>query len=52
MQKDIQALAEGNSRGHLPSGWERRYTHDNRLYYVDHNTRTTSGVVPFSARVP
>ncbi|KAJ2930924.1 hypothetical protein H1R20_g6189, partial [Candolleomyces eurysporus] len=26
----------------LPPGWERRYDGQNRVYYVDHNARTTS----------
>eukprot|EP00658_Telonema_sp_P-2_P007693 TRINITY_DN12864_c0_g1_i4.p1 TRINITY_DN12864_c0_g1~~TRINITY_DN12864_c0_g1_i4.p1 ORF type:complete len:132 (-),score=21.65 TRINITY_DN12864_c0_g1_i4:113-508(-) len=26
----------------LPPGWEIRLAQDNRIYYVDHNTRTTS----------
>lgn len=26
----------------LPPGWERRYDGQNRVYYVDHNSRTTS----------
>lgn len=26
----------------LPSGWEQRVTAEGRIYYVDHNTRTTS----------
>ncbi|GAA5878981.1 hypothetical protein JCM8547_008682 [Rhodosporidiobolus lusitaniae] len=28
--------------GPLPSGWERRITNRGRVYFVDHNTRTTS----------
>lgn len=28
--------------GPLPSGWEMRLTSTNRVYFVDHNTRTTS----------
>lgn len=28
--------------GPLPPGWERRQDHLNRVYYVDHNTRTTT----------
>mmetsp|Transcript_20765 Transcript_20765/g.29851 ORF Transcript_20765/g.29851 Transcript_20765/m.29851 type:complete len:963 (-) Transcript_20765:164-3052(-) len=31
----------------LPSGWEMRYTKDGRIYYIDHNTRTTHWNVPF-----
>jgi E3 ubiquitin-protein ligase NEDD4 len=28
--------------GPLPSGWEMRLTSNGRVYFVDHNTRTTS----------
>ena len=30
----------------LPAGWERRVTPQNKPYYVDHNTRTTTWVRP------
>jgi atrophin-1 interacting protein 5 (WW domain-containing E3 ubiquitin protein ligase 1) len=30
----------------LPSGWERRLDTKGRLYYVDHNTRTTTWQKP------
>jgi len=26
----------------LPAGWERRFTPNNREYFIDHNSRTTS----------
>ena len=29
-------------RPSLPPGWERRQDTKNRVYYVDHNTRTTT----------
>ena len=32
--------------GSLPVGWEERYTPEDRPYYVDHNTRTTTWVDP------
>ncbi|KAK2737752.1 hypothetical protein FQN57_007399 [Myotisia sp. PD_48] len=32
--------------GDLPSGWEQRYTPEGRVYFVDHNTRTTTWVDP------
>lgn len=35
--------------GPLPSGWEMRLTSTNRVYFVDHNTRTTTWDDP---RVP
>ena len=28
--------------GPLPSGWEMRLTHTGRVYFVDHNTKTTT----------
>ncbi|KAJ7334716.1 hypothetical protein DFH08DRAFT_291679 [Mycena albidolilacea] len=35
----------------LPTGWDRRIDHLGRVYYVDHNTRTTSWIRP-AASVP
>jgi len=32
--------------GSLPAGWEEQRTPDGRLYYVDHNTRSTHWVDP------
>ncbi|KAI1502638.1 HECT-domain-containing protein [Biscogniauxia marginata] len=32
--------------GELPPGWEQRWTPENRPYFVDHNTRTTTWVDP------
>jgi E3 ubiquitin-protein ligase NEDD4 len=32
--------------GSLPAGWEERRTPEGRLYYVDHNTRSTHWVDP------
>lgn len=32
--------------GELPPGWEMRFTPENRPYFVDHNTRTTTWVDP------
>jgi hypothetical protein len=34
----------------LPQGWEPRFTDDSRLYYVDHNTQTTSFKHPKSSK--
>ncbi|KAI4131684.1 MAG: hypothetical protein LQ338_001085 [Usnochroma carphineum] len=31
-----------DSQGRLPAGWERREDNLGRIYYVDHNTRTTT----------
>jgi ankyrin repeat protein len=48
----IQALLEGgadpNLQSSLPPGWECRATSNGRLYYVDHNTETTTWKVPSS----
>ncbi|KAF2812250.1 uncharacterized protein BDZ99DRAFT_346593, partial [Mytilinidion resinicola] len=32
--------------GEFPSGWGQRYTAEGRVYFVDHNTRTTTWVDP------
>lgn len=32
--------------GEMPVGWEQRYTPEGRVYFVDHNTRTTTWVDP------
>ncbi|KAK3682107.1 hypothetical protein B0T22DRAFT_276098 [Podospora appendiculata] len=32
--------------GELPPGWEQRFTPEQRPYFVDHNTRTTTWVDP------
>lgn len=32
--------------GELPAGWEQRHTPEGRVYFVDHNTRTTTWVDP------
>ena len=38
---------DSNSKNEsLPKGFERRYDSKGRVYYVDHNTRTTSRVHP------
>jgi E3 ubiquitin-protein ligase NEDD4 len=36
------ALANRAALGALPSGWEIRMTSTQRIYFVDHNTRTTT----------
>lgn len=49
---DIQnhAIYQSNATvagsGELPSGWEQRTTNEGRVYFVDHNTRTTTWVDP------
>jgi E3 ubiquitin-protein ligase NEDD4 len=35
-----------DSQGRLPAGWERREDNLGRMYYVDHNTRTTTWTRP------
>lgn len=37
-----KVVATNASLGPLPSGWEMRLTNTGRVYFVDHNTRTTS----------
>ncbi|GAA97867.1 hypothetical protein E5Q_04547 [Mixia osmundae IAM 14324] len=41
-----------DQHGVLPSGWERRIDHLGRMYYVDHNTRTTSWQRPTTSSAP
>ena len=36
------AIANRAALGPLPSGWEMRMTSTRRIYFVDHNTRTTT----------
>ncbi|KAN0132223.1 hypothetical protein V8E53_009989, partial [Lactarius tabidus] len=36
------ALADRAALGPLPSGWEMHMTSTRRIYFVDHNTRTTT----------
>ncbi len=38
--------AVGGGLGELPGGWEQRTTPEGRVYFVDHNTRTTTWVDP------
>lgn len=33
----------------LPRGWERKYTANGKVYYVDHNTQTTHWTLPRTA---
>ena len=40
LPRDTAFLSE-QDLGALPEGWEVRYTASGRLYFVDHNTRTT-----------
>lgn len=51
-QAAAAAPASGNfnpredQHGPLPGGWERRMDHLGRMYYVDHNTRSTTWTRP------
>ena len=45
---DHQAQEGGTGSGSLPPGWVERRTKDGRLYYVDHNTRSTTWTRPSS----
>ncbi|KAL8739001.1 MAG: hypothetical protein Q9181_000283 [Wetmoreana brouardii] len=38
--RNLSSFAD--SQGRLPAGWERREDNLGRIYYVDHNTRTTT----------
>jgi E3 ubiquitin-protein ligase NEDD4 len=38
----LAALADRDALGPLPSGWELRLTSTRRVYFVDHNTHTTT----------
>lgn len=39
-----------DNKGPLPPGWERSIDSLGRPYYIDHNTRTTSYLLPTKAR--
>lgn len=41
---DVEAV--GERLGPLPPGWEVRHTPSGRVYYVDHNKRTTQFTHP------
>ena len=40
----VQARTAGDDS--LPSGWERQTAADGKVYYVDHNTKTTHWAPP------
>ncbi|XP_065912418.1 uncharacterized protein [Dysidea avara] len=44
-QQSTQSQTQ-ESTEELPPGWERRYTNDGKLFYIDHNTRSTSWTLP------
>ena len=39
---DVPSPTHRDEVGPLPHGWERRFDSNGRVYYVDHNTRSTS----------
>ena len=40
--KELDRSSSTGDEPKLPAGWERRTTEDDRVYYVDHHTKTTS----------
>ncbi|CRL02510.1 CLUMA_CG015352, isoform A [Clunio marinus] len=38
---DIPSLQHQIHFGELPTGWEQAKTHEGKIYYINHNTRTT-----------
>ena len=41
-----ESTLRGEDLGPLPAGWEVRHTANGRVYYVDHNNRTTQFTDP------
>ena len=50
-QESLSANSAAGSEGPLPPGWEERRDTRGRVYFVDHNTRTTSWRRPTAATV-
>ncbi|KAJ6445018.1 Nuclear distribution protein PAC1 [Purpureocillium lavendulum] len=46
LQAELEMRIVERSKPPLPPGWEARITETGRVYYVDHNTRTTSWLRP------
>jgi len=46
MSSNPEFNAREDQHGPLPAGWERRVDHLGRMYYVDHNSRTTTWARP------
>ena len=44
--RDISDNVNPEDLGPLPAGWEIRHTANGRVYYVDHNNRTTQFTDP------
>ena len=49
-QRDSDKDSIKGSKGPLPSGWEMRLMKNDRIYFVDHNTRTTTWDDPRDAQ--
>lgn len=49
MSNNPQFNPREDQHGPLPTGWERRVDHLGRMYYVDHNSRTTTWARPGAA---
>ena len=47
--RDLSGISR-NHLGPLPSGWELRYSNSGRVYFVDHNNRTTQFTDPRLSR--
>ena len=44
--RDLTNICSDEVLGPLPAGWEVRHTATGRVYYVDHNNRTTQFTDP------
>jgi len=44
--RDMTNICSDEVLGPLPAGWEMRHTATGRVYYVDHNHRTTQFTDP------
>lgn len=47
---NLAAETRGNIMHELPEGWEEGVTKDGRVYFVDHNTKTTTWIDPRSIK--
>nr|XP_021329532.1 membrane-associated guanylate kinase, WW and PDZ domain-containing protein 2 isoform X4 [Danio rerio] len=48
--KSPQDLQENDDMGSLPDNWEMAYTEKGEVYFIDHNTKTTSWLDPRLAK--
>nr|XP_061809547.1 membrane-associated guanylate kinase, WW and PDZ domain-containing protein 2-like [Nerophis lumbriciformis] len=46
----VPKLGEGDELGPLPDNWEMAYTEKGEVYFIDHNTKTTSWLDPRLAK--